>query len=69
MDEALRIGSEQEARLFELRSATALAQLWAECGERQKAYDLLAPIYAGFTEGFHFEDLRRASSLLDQVGN
>ncbi|MBV8397227.1 MAG: hypothetical protein JOZ17_00600, partial [Acetobacteraceae bacterium] len=69
LDEALRIGSEQEARLFELRSATALAQLWAECGERQKAYDLLAPIYAGFTEGFHFEDLRRASSLLDQLGN
>ena len=42
----------QQARLLELRSTMMLAQLWAERGERQKACDLLAPLYASFTEGF-----------------
>jgi predicted ATPase len=67
LDEALRIGHEQEARLFELRSATVLAQFWAEHGERRRGYDLLAPLYASFTEGFGTKDLRRANILLDEL--
>jgi predicted ATPase len=65
---AVSIAREQEARLLELRSATILAQLWAERGERQKACDLLAPLYASFTEGFNTEDLRRAAILCNQLG-
>jgi hypothetical protein len=44
------------------RRATPLARPWAEQGERQKAYDLLAPI-----EGFHTPDLIEAKELLDAL--
>jgi predicted ATPase len=36
---------------WELRAAATLARLWAEQRKRQEAYDLLHPVYAGFTEG------------------
>jgi predicted ATPase len=55
------------ARLLELRAATSLARLWAEQGERRKAYDLLAPVYGWFTEGFGTADLKHAKALLDQL--
>jgi predicted ATPase len=32
-----------------------------------EAYELLAPIYGQFTEGFSTTDLRRAKSLLDEL--
>ena len=48
---ALDVARQQGARLFELRSATALAQIIAEHNEH-KAVDILAPIYNWFTEGF-----------------
>jgi hypothetical protein len=48
-------------------TATSLALLWAEHGERQKAHDLLAPIYDWFTEGFDTADLKDAKALLDEL--
>jgi hypothetical protein len=36
--------------------------------ERRKAYDLLAPVYGWFTEGFDTVDLKDAKSLLDELG-
>ena len=36
------------------------ARLLAERSERQKAADLLAPIYSWFTEGFDAPDLKEA---------
>ena len=55
------------ARLFELRSAAALARVVAEHNERHKAVDILAPIYGWFTEGFETSDLKEAKALLDQL--
>ena len=55
---AIDIAREQQAKSPELRTATSLARLWAEQGERQKAYDLLAPVYDWFTEGFDTADLK-----------
>ncbi len=52
---------------WELRAAHNLASLWAEQGERQKAHDLLAPVYDWFTEGFDTPDLKEAKALLDQL--
>jgi hypothetical protein len=49
---ALDIARQQEARSLELRAARDLASMLAERGERQQAYDLLAPVYDWFTEGF-----------------
>jgi hypothetical protein len=57
----------QGAKMWELRAATSLAQLWAQQGRRSEAYDLLAPIYGWFTEGFDSADLKAAGALLDAL--
>jgi len=67
LQEALAEGRRRSSRIFQLRAARDLARLWAEQGERQKALDLLAPVYGWFTEGFHAQDLRDAKVLLDQL--
>ena len=66
--QALDVAGAQQARSFELRAATALARLWAEQGERRKAEDLLAPLYAWFTQGLETPDLRDANDLLHGLG-
>jgi predicted ATPase len=65
---ALGIAQEQGARAWELRAAISLARLWAERSRRAEAHDLLAPIYAWFTEGFDTADLKEAKALLDELG-
>jgi len=57
----------QQARSWELRSATSLAELLSDRGDRAAARDLLAPIYDWFTEGFETHDLSAARSLLDRL--
>ena len=52
---------------LELRTATSLARLWQQQGKRQEAYDLLAPVYGWFTEGFDTADLMEAKALLDDL--
>jgi predicted ATPase len=67
LQRALEIARQQGARSLELRAARDLARVWAERSERQKAYDLLAPVYDWFTEGFDTADLKDAKALLDQL--
>ena len=64
---ALDIARSQQAKSFELRTATSLARLWQQQGKRQEAYDLLAPVYHWFTEGFDTADLMDARALLDAL--
>jgi predicted ATPase len=64
---ALDIACRQEATSWELRAATSLARLWQSQGKRQDAYDLLAPVYDWFTEGFDTADLKEARSLVDEL--
>ena len=64
---ALDTASSQQAKSLELRAATSLARLLAEQDERQKAYNLLAPVYGWFTEGFDTADLKDAKALLDEL--
>jgi adenylate cyclase len=63
----LHIARQQRARLLELRSTTTLARVLAEHGKRPEARDLLAPVYAWFTEGFGTRDLKEAKALLDEL--
>ena len=49
------------------RAATSLARLWQSQGKRQEAYDLLAPVYGWFTEGFDTADLKDAKTLLQEL--
>ncbi|MEP3277584.1 MAG: hypothetical protein ABJN26_19290 [Stappiaceae bacterium] len=65
---AISIAKEQKAKSWELRASTSLSRLWAETGDRQKARDLLEPLYNWFTEGFDTVDLREARQLLDELG-
>jgi predicted ATPase len=64
---ALAIAREQGARSFELCAATSLARLWRDQGKRAEARDLLAPVYAWFTEGFDTPDLIDAKALLKEL--
>jgi predicted ATPase len=64
---ALEIARNQQAKSFELRTATSLARLWQQQGKCQEAHDLLAPVYHWFTEGFDTADLQEAKALLDTL--
>jgi len=64
---AIRIAQSQQAKSWELRAATSLARLWQQQGKRQEAYDLLAPVYGWFTEGFDTADLKDAKALLYEL--
>jgi class 3 adenylate cyclase/predicted ATPase len=64
---ALAIAAEQEAKMWELRAAASLARLWDEQGRRRDAYELLAPVYGWFTEGFDTADLKEAKALLREL--
>jgi predicted ATPase len=65
--QAISIARSQQAKSWELRAATSLSKLWHQQGKRQKAYDLLAPVYNWFTEGFDTADLQDAKALLDEL--
>jgi predicted ATPase len=64
---ALEIARTQQAKSFELRTATSLAKLWQQQGKRAEARELLAPVYSWFTEGFDTTDLQEAKALLDAL--
>jgi predicted ATPase len=63
----LSIAREQQAKLWELRTAVSLARLRRGQGRRTEARDLLAPVYDWFTEGFDTPDLKEAKALLDEL--
>ena len=67
LEQALNTARSQHARTLELRAATDIAALWIDCGRREEALNLLAPIYASFTEGFDTQDLKQAKALLDRL--
>jgi|HubBroStandDraft_6_1064221.scaffolds.fasta_scaffold42180_2 class 3 adenylate cyclase/predicted ATPase len=64
---ALGIAAEQGAKLWELRAAMSLARLRRDQGRGAEARDLLAPVYAWFTEGFDTPDLKDAKVMLDEL--
>ena len=57
----------QQAKSWELRSATTLATLLARRGQRDAARDLLSPVYGWFTEGADTPDLVEARVLLESL--
>jgi len=67
LQRALDVARPQEAKSLELRAAMSLSRLWQQQGKRQEAYDLLAPIYHWFTEGFDTMDLQDARALLEEL--
>jgi predicted ATPase len=68
LQRALDVARRQEAKSLELRAAMSLARLRQRQGKRAEAYELLAPIYGWFTEGFDTADLQEAKALLEDLG-
>jgi tetratricopeptide (TPR) repeat protein len=64
---ALQVARQQDARSWELRAATNLAGLWQMQGRVKEAYQVLAEVYAWFTEGFETPDLVKARELLETL--
>jgi predicted ATPase len=65
--QSLARAKEQGARLWELRTATSLAELWCEHGNPSAARELLTPIYASFPEEGSAADVVAARDLLDAL--
>lgn len=68
LQQALTIARQQHAKSLELQAALPLSRLWQQQGQRDKARQLLAPIYGWFTEGFETADLQEAKALLEELG-
>jgi predicted ATPase len=64
---ALEDARSRDAKSFELRAATSLAQFLRDQSCLDEARDVLAPVYGWFTEGFDTPDLKDAKALLDEL--
>ena len=65
--QALTIARRQQAKSWELRTATSLSRLWQQQGKRAAARELLTEVYGWFTEGFDTADLQEARALLEAL--
>jgi len=65
--QSLELAQTQGALGYELRTAVSLARLWLQQGRSSESRDLLAPVYAQFSEGFNTYWLTAARELLNEV--
>lgn len=65
---AMETAAREQAKSFELRAATALANLLAAGGRRTDARAILAPVVGWFTEGYTTRDLIAARRTLESLG-
>ena len=66
--QSLESARKQQARGWELRTASSLARLLQQEGKIEEARALLAPVYGWFSEGFDTADLTSARQLLAELG-
>ncbi len=66
-EQALSVARGQEAKLWELRAATSLAQFLSKRGKQTEARNMLRPVCAWFTEGFDIPDLIDARQVLSAL--
>ena len=65
--QSLQLARERGLLSLELRVGISLARLWADRAQRDKALELLDPIFNRFSEGFQTRDLVAAANLLQQL--
>lgn len=65
--DAIAASQKYQTLTQELRAVTRLGRLLQSCGRSREALDLLAPLYAKFTEGLDTPDLIETKSLLDEL--
>jgi predicted ATPase len=64
---SLEIANQQSALAWALRAATSAAELRISRNRIESAWDILAPVYDRFTEGFESLDLRKGRVVLDKL--
>ena len=64
LEKSLAIARDQEAKIWELRTATSIARHCHATGRTPQARKLLQPVYAWFTEGLDSADIIAAKKLL-----
>jgi hypothetical protein len=64
---SLKVARAQDARSWELRSATSLARLWRDVGRHDEAADLLLPIVRSLKEGLLTSDATDAIALANEL--
>jgi class 3 adenylate cyclase/predicted ATPase len=64
---AIDIARRQQAKSWELRAVVSLARLLHHQDKKEEARQMLAEIYAWFTEGFDTRDLKDAKTLLEEL--
>lgn len=65
LSQAMDVARSHRARSLELRAALSAARVLRALGHEDDARALVAPVYAGFTEGLADLDLRAARAYLD----
>jgi predicted ATPase/DNA-binding winged helix-turn-helix (wHTH) protein len=65
--QSLQLARQRGLLSFELRVGISLARFWAGRAQRNKALELLDPIFDRFSEGFQTRDLVAAANLLQQL--
>lgn len=63
----IEVARKQQSKSMELRISTDLGKMFKRQGKAKEARELVAPIYASFTEGFDTRDLEDAKSLLHSL--
>ena len=66
---AIALAQKQFAQSWELRAATALAELMADQGRNAEASALLAPLHDRIREGFATDDVVTAKALRDRLAS
>lgn len=65
--QAIQLARHQQTKSLELRATISLSRLYYQQGQIEQAHQILAPLYAWFTEGFDTMDLKEAKALLDSI--
>jgi hypothetical protein len=65
--QSLQLARERGLLALELRTGISLARLWFDRTQRDKALELLYPIFNRYSEGFQTRDLVAAANLLQQL--
>jgi predicted ATPase len=64
---AAKCAERQGSMSLHLRAVTSLARLWRDQERYTEAYNLLAPVYGRFREGFATPDLVEAKTLFNEL--
>jgi predicted ATPase len=64
---AIDVARRQQAKSWELRATVSLCRLLQKQGKGEEARQLLAEVYAWFTEGLDTPDLQEARELLQEL--